>query len=288
MTLYHSVRRRSAFTLVELLIVIAILAVLISLLLPALTKARRHADTVACTANLRSIGQGFALYFNDFNGYIPPVSYRGLTGPFPSGYVAPMTHSWYTIFVDRKYLTSPNQVGSEAVGPTVLQCPSAVNSYADGFVFGSFRGLLYYGTAIGYGRQTSPDTGKIVYNFYGANGSPVSTNFPMPRIPQDSSTAYPGKYDVLWRVSKVRKSSDLWLIADGYLWHSRNSRVWGAYPRHDKSGMTCNFLYLDGHVDSIDTSKWSKIKAPGFSGPAWEAEYDALTSPLKYPRWKVK
>jgi prepilin-type processing-associated H-X9-DG protein/prepilin-type N-terminal cleavage/methylation domain-containing protein len=61
------------FTLVELLVVIGIIALLISMLLPALNKARRSANTVACASNLRQFGQMFALYANQNKGWLPPT-----------------------------------------------------------------------------------------------------------------------------------------------------------------------------------------------------------------------
>src|SRR5438309_2459945 len=55
---------RKAFTLVELLVVIGIISVLISILLPALGRARQHANTIRCASNLRAFAQGWHLYAN--------------------------------------------------------------------------------------------------------------------------------------------------------------------------------------------------------------------------------
>src|SRR3954463_11462896 len=62
---------RKAFTLVELLVVIGIIAVLISVLLPALSKARQRAQTVACSSNLHQITLAALMYAAEFNGHLP-------------------------------------------------------------------------------------------------------------------------------------------------------------------------------------------------------------------------
>lgn len=94
--------KRRAFTLVELLVVIGIIAVLISILLPALSRARKQANLVQCGSNMRQVSMALIMYIQDNKGRFPPAGLPPLTGIYPRGWW------WANELVRQGYIKTPS------------------------------------------------------------------------------------------------------------------------------------------------------------------------------------
>ena len=135
---------RYGFTLIELLVVVAIIAILAGMLLPALNKARMHAQQSNCAANQKQVMAGILMYAGDFGDNTPPLNLAvSFTGTNPS-----RNNNWWTnLLVRGNYLPAPKSWESEAGGKSrtgVFICPSAVSESGQ---FGIYASQTY---GVGY------------------------------------------------------------------------------------------------------------------------------------------
>lgn len=101
-------RNEKNFTLIELLVVIAIIAILVAMLLPAISKAKDKGRQIQCLSNSRQIGLSIRSYGNDWNDYLMP-------GGTATG------NWWHQVLVNNNYLKDYN----------LLKCPSDKTPWYD-------------------------------------------------------------------------------------------------------------------------------------------------------------
>ena len=250
-------RLRKGFTLVELLVVIGIIAVLVGLLLPALSKARQQAATAQCLSNLRSIGHGILMYATENDGFLVPgwIANDAGTGAGLDSYA--------TLLVGLKYLPAPRM--DQAFGAddanteeSVFRCPAGLDfkhelpgdwpaSPTDGIGAHAWRRQ----SVTGAGGWTK--TGVIVDSWYGINmlnnAQPANQQkllFPFRKLKRNAAGGIDGE---LSKLVKFKNAAQLTIMYDGLRYFEGDvNRV---NFRHN-SKRTANFLFADGHCESLN------------------------------------
>lgn len=162
--------KKRAFTIVELLVVIGIIAVLMSFLLPVLSGARKKAQTAVCANNLRQMGTAWQMYASSQNGLSCPArlpTYNGPESIYDVGEGPQYRPRWYDLLGAqiKKYATkNPKQQEDDSwtISETFFLCPTNADwdnsrNYTYGYNY-QFLGNARFkpnGTYINYPVKTS-------------------------------------------------------------------------------------------------------------------------------------
>jgi prepilin-type N-terminal cleavage/methylation domain-containing protein/prepilin-type processing-associated H-X9-DG protein len=230
--------RPGGFTLVELLVVVGIIAVLVALILPALTSARRQAARLKCAANLAQIGHAVAMYANDHKGAIP-VAWNNPRPDWPNGF------HWYAHLAP--YL--------------------AAGANEEQFVAGRSSSVLW-GCPVWDG-WTQPDLGLWHQSWktgYTYNALPLAPSKPIDQHDKMLINASVGQLGRYFKLSEIQNQCSRGLVTDGWQTYfliyyppspvrtvERQEYHTLSPTRHGRWGSPAavNVLFFDGHVSSL-------------------------------------
>jgi prepilin-type N-terminal cleavage/methylation domain-containing protein/prepilin-type processing-associated H-X9-DG protein len=243
-------KRTTGFTLVELLVVIGIIALLISILLPALNRARAAGQTVKCLSNLRQFAMANIMYANDNNGIV--VFPRDQTNRIDGNDV--FWFQFLTPYMGRNEMSRSVNVGGPA--QIVRDCPAYQDDPADTAHNGYGMGRRLHA----YRNDQGNLRGRTRY--YAPWDGPV---------PNDQNLSDHNEHRAPWKLASIKHQTDRIIFGDSRnMWLDANVnephfdltpgvKASGDPWRHrgrpgevaDMNSWRANYAFLDGHAETL-------------------------------------
>ncbi|WP_432799336.1 prepilin-type N-terminal cleavage/methylation domain-containing protein [Poriferisphaera sp. WC338] len=230
-------KRKQAFTLIELLVVISIIALLISILLPALSKARSAGIKIQCLSNLRQLGIATYTYLNDYDEFLPSKSIK-----LPTNAITASAFYWV------------GKRGDSTIARYHRAVPSVrhLNLYL-------FNARLQDEDEVPYA-MCPTDPGEDLYNLVGSSYSTAS------HTQHDDLTNF-GDNIGSARMTEIINPSKLVIAGE----HSAQGAAWGEHipqqPWHEEGRF--NVLFADSHAATIQIPKVSFLGNKQLDGGDW-------------------
>ncbi len=279
-------RLQLAFTLIELLVVISIIALLASILMPALGRARKQARAAVCQSNLKQWSSIYVMYTSDNNDR------------FMAGWSSNQWDGVWMYCLEDYYggdASKSRQVSGSGGSGDIRLCPETRRFHSDVGLDQS-QGGPDFGWGI-WDIESEEDQQFAQMNFYGSYGQ----NWWVNDIPIDaSSLAAKGvtpENNYFWRKTGQRNANNIPVLFDASYWlarpHHTNepavfngqwgwSALTGGMQRVcvDRHSGGVNMLFMDWSIRKVELTDLWNLK--------WHREYDAAyayTNPPDWPEW---
>ncbi|HEX4123682.1 MAG TPA: type II secretion system protein [Tepidisphaeraceae bacterium] len=236
--------KRQGFSLVELLVVIGIIAVLIALLMPALSEARQNANRTVCLSNLRQLAIAFIMYANDNRGYFPNSS--------PSDNESPSDWIYYQAARVQSQSAIVAYVGG-TFNPNVFRCPSDDWTYRPRTSY-AYGGPYDYSYSMNLLMSSDTSEGSFTIYQYGTIPSPDQKIL---LVCEDAVTLDDGS----WNPGNVNNQYEdtMAIRHDRPLPTSIPDIPYLGDPNDQDNGYRGNVACVDGHAEFV-TRAWTRIQ----------------------------